>query len=208
MAHAGRVGRAFVDSTCQGPAGLGDNSTGLQIGVRCPHECQHVSRLQLRHGLKATESTPTDTRLSMQLGWTPSAAPHPFAGSATLDEWLMAAEYIMAGGNSKVILCERGVRTFADHTRNTLDLSIIPPVKKVCHLPILVDPSHGTGHRDYVIPMSLAALAAGADGLIVEIHPDPPTAMSDGQQSLDYPQFTSLLEQLRKLATVIGRRVN
>ena len=100
--------------------------------------------------------------------------------SATLEEWLMAAEYVMAGGNYQVILCERGVRTFSDHSRNTLDLSVIPPAKALCHLPIFVDPSHGTGKRAYVPAMSLAALAAGADGLLVEAHPEPDKAMSDG----------------------------
>ena len=106
--------------------------------------------------------------------------------SATLEEWLMAAEYVMAGGNYEVILCERGVRTFSDHSRNTLDLSVIPPAKALSHLPILVDPSHGTGKRDYVPAMALAALAAGADGLLIEVHPDPDQALSDGAQSLDF----------------------
>src|SRR5207253_556888 len=112
--------------------------------------------------------------------------------SATLEEWLMAAEYIMAGGNYNVILCERGVRTFSDHSRNTLDLSVIPPVKQLSHLPILVDPSHGTGKRDHVPAMALAALAAGADGLLIEVHPDPNHALSDGAQSLDFAGFEHL----------------
>ena len=120
--------------------------------------------------------------------------------SATLEEWLMAAEYVMAGGNYQVILCERGVRTFSDHSRNTLDLSVIPPVKKLSHLPILVDPSHGTGKRDYVPPMALAALAAGADGLLIEVHPDPDQALSDGAQSLDFAGFERLLAKVRNLA--------
>jgi 3-deoxy-7-phosphoheptulonate synthase len=128
--------------------------------------------------------------------------------AATLEEWLMAAEYVMAGGNAKVILCERGVRTFSDHSRNTLDLSVIPPAKKACHLPILVDPSHGTGNREYVIPMALAGLAAGADGVLIEVHPDPPRALSDGMQSLDFGQFEAMLRQLKRLAEVLGRRVN
>jgi 3-deoxy-7-phosphoheptulonate synthase len=123
--------------------------------------------------------------------------------SATLDEWLMAAEYLLAGGNKQVALCERGVRTFADHTRNTLDLSVIPPVKELSHLPILVDPSHGTGHRQYVAPMALAALAAGAHGLMVEIHPEPDHAMSDGAQSLTFDQFDKLLSELRRLADAL-----
>ncbi|HAN98226.1 MAG TPA: 3-deoxy-7-phosphoheptulonate synthase [Planctomycetaceae bacterium] len=127
--------------------------------------------------------------------------------SATLEEWLMAAEYVLAGGNKQVILCERGIRTFADHTRNTLDLSVIPPAKQFSHLPILVDPSHGTGKRAYVHPMALAGLAAGADGLIVEIHPKPETAMSDGAQTLTLEQFDVLLTDLRRLAEALGRTV-
>jgi 3-deoxy-7-phosphoheptulonate synthase len=128
--------------------------------------------------------------------------------SATLEEWLMAAEYVMAGGNYNVVLCERGVRTFSDHSRNTLDLSVIPPVKALSHLPILVDPSHGTGKRDYVPPMALAALAAGADGLLIEVHPQPDKALSDGAQSLDFAGFEKLLESLRRLAEPLGRVVN
>jgi 3-deoxy-7-phosphoheptulonate synthase len=128
--------------------------------------------------------------------------------SATLEEWLMAAEYVMAGGNYNVVLCERGVRTFSDHSRNTLDLSVIPPAKRLSHLPILVDPSHGTGKRDYVPPMALAALAAGADGLLIEIHPDPDHAFSDGAQSLDFPAFERLLESLRRLAEPLERALN
>ncbi|HJZ53450.1 MAG TPA: 3-deoxy-7-phosphoheptulonate synthase, partial [Gemmataceae bacterium] len=116
---------------------------------------------------------------------------------ATLEEWLMAAEYVMAGGNYQVILCERGVRTFSDHSRNTLDLSVIPPAKALSHLPVFVDPSHGTGRRDYVPAMALAALAAGADGLLLEVHPDPDRAMSDGAQSLDFAGTEKLLGQLR-----------
>ncbi len=128
--------------------------------------------------------------------------------AATLEEWLMAAEYVMAGGNYNVVLCERGVRTFSDHSRNTLDLSVIPPVKHLSHLPILVDPSHGTGKRDYVPAMALAALAAGADGLLIEVHPEPDKAMSDGAQSLDFAGFTKLLESLRRLAEPLGRVIN
>jgi len=128
--------------------------------------------------------------------------------SATLEEWLMAAEYVMAGGNYNVILCERGVRTFSDHSRNTLDLSVIPPVKKLSHLPILVDPSHGTGKRDYVPPMALASLAAGADGLLLEVHPDPDHAQSDGAQTLDFAGFERLLDSLKRLALPLGRAMN
>src|SRR5262249_37457900 len=128
--------------------------------------------------------------------------------SATLEEWLMAAEYVMAGGNYRVILCERGVRTFSDHSRNTLDLSVIPPAKKLSHLPIVVDPSHGTGKRDYVPPMSLAALAAGADGLLLEVHPDPDRALSDGAQSLDLVAFERLFASLKRLAVPLEKTVN
>ena len=117
--------------------------------------------------------------------------------SATLDELLMAAEYILAGGNPNVILCERGVRTFADHTRNTLDLSAIPFVKHVSHLPIIVDPSHAAGTWRFVIPLSLGAKGVGADGLIVEVHPDPERALSDGAQSLTFARFDALLRSLQ-----------
>ncbi len=127
--------------------------------------------------------------------------------SATLEEWLMAAEYVMAGGNYQVILCERGVRTFNDHSRNTLDLSVIPPAKTLCHLPIVVDPSHGTGKRAYVPAMALASLAAGADGLMIEVHPDPDHAASDGQQTLNFEQTDKLLAQMKALAPVLGRRM-
>jgi 3-deoxy-7-phosphoheptulonate synthase len=128
--------------------------------------------------------------------------------AATLEDWLMAAEYVMAGGNYNVVLCERGVRTFSDHSRNTLDLSVIPPVKKLSHLPILVDPSHGTGKRDYVPPMALASLAAGADGLLIEIHPDPDHAQSDGAQSLNFAGFEQLLGALKRLAEPLGQQIN
>lgn len=128
--------------------------------------------------------------------------------SATLEEWLMAAEYVMAGGNYNVILCERGIRSFSDHSRNTLDLSVIPPAKKLSHLPIMVDPSHGVGRRDFVPPMALASLAAGADGLLLEVHPDPDRAASDGAQSLDFAAFRKLLESLKRLAEPLGKKVN
>jgi 3-deoxy-7-phosphoheptulonate synthase len=128
--------------------------------------------------------------------------------SATLEEWLMAAEYVLAGGNYNVVLCERGVRTFSDHSRNTLDLSVIPPAKQLSHLPILVDPSHGTGKRDFVPAMALAGLAAGADGLLVEVHPDPNHALSDGAQSLDFAGFDRLLESLQRLAVPLNRTLN
>ena len=127
--------------------------------------------------------------------------------SATLEEFLMAAEYIMSEGNYNVALCERGVRTFADHTRNTLDLSLIPAVQRLSHLPILVDPSHGTGKRNKVTPLSRAAVAVGADGLMVEVHNKPDEAMSDGPQSLFPDQFDELMGQVRQIASVVGRTV-
>lgn len=127
--------------------------------------------------------------------------------SATLEEFLMAAEYVMSEGNYDVILCERGVRTFADHTRNTLDLSIVPAVQRLSHLPIIVDPSHGTGKRNKVTPLSRAAIAVGADGLIVEVHPDPDRALSDGVQSLYPEQFDDLMAQIRQIAPVVNRTI-
>ena len=127
--------------------------------------------------------------------------------SATLEEFLMAAEYILSEGNYNVALCERGVRTFADHTRNTLDLSVVPAVQRLSHLPILVDPSHGTGKRNKVTPMSRAAVAAGADGLMVEVHNQPDQALSDGPQSLYPDQFDELMAQVRQIAPVVGRTV-
>jgi len=125
--------------------------------------------------------------------------------SATLEELLMAAEYILNEGNRKVILCERGVRTFADHTRNTLDLSAIPFVKRMSHLPIIADPSHGTGRRDKVLPLSRASIAVGADGLLIEVHHDPSNALSDGQQSITPDTFDKLTEEMQSIAAVMGR---
>lgn len=127
--------------------------------------------------------------------------------SAMIDEWLMSAEYVLSEGNAQVMLCERGIRTFETYTRNTLDLSAVPVIKKRSHLPILVDPSHGTGIRGKVIPMARAAVAAGADGLMVEVHPDPDRAKSDGPQSLYFEQFTDLMAQIRLIAQAIGRVV-
>jgi 3-deoxy-7-phosphoheptulonate synthase len=127
--------------------------------------------------------------------------------AATLEELLMAAEYVMSEGNYNVILCERGVRTFADHTRNTLDLSIVPAVQRLSHLPIIVDPSHGTGKRNKVTPLSRAAVAVGADGLIIEVHNQPDKALSDGIQSLYPDQFDDLMTQVRQIAPVVGRTV-
>jgi 3-deoxy-7-phosphoheptulonate synthase len=127
--------------------------------------------------------------------------------SATIEEWLLSAEYILAGGNMNVMLCERGIRTFESYTRNTLDISAIPVVRSLSHLPILADPSHGTGRRDKVAPMARAAVAAGADGLLIEVHCDPDHALSDGAQSLYPQQFDRLMAELRIIAPAIGRSI-
>ena len=127
--------------------------------------------------------------------------------SATVEEWLLSSEYILAGGNMNVMLCERGIRTFESYTRNTLDISAIPVVKQLSHLPVIVDPSHGTGRRDKVAPMARAAVAAGADGLIIEVHCDPDHAKSDGAQSLFPVQFDRLMAELRIIAPAIGRSI-
>ena len=127
--------------------------------------------------------------------------------SATIEELLLSAEYIMAGGNYNVILCERGIRTFETYTRNTLDIAAIPVIKKLSHLPIIADPSHGTGRRDKVAPMARASVAAGADGLLIEVHHDPDKALSDGAQSLYIEQFAQLMAELRIIAPAVGRRV-
>ena len=128
--------------------------------------------------------------------------------SATLDEFLMAAEYILSEGNYNVMLCERGVRTFSDFSRNTLDLAVVPAVKKRSHLPILVDPSHGTGKRHKVLPLSLAATAVGSDGLLIEVHHKPEKALSDGVQSLIPSEYAQLLSEVRQIAQVLGRHLN
>jgi len=127
--------------------------------------------------------------------------------SATIEELLLSAEYIMAGGNYNVVLCERGIRTFESYTRNTLDISAIPVIQKLSHLPIVVDPSHGTGRRDKVAPMARAAVAAGADGLLIEVHNDPERALSDGAQSLFPGQFEQLMKELRMIAPAVGREI-
>ncbi|HTC77940.1 MAG TPA: N-acetylneuraminate synthase family protein, partial [Terriglobales bacterium] len=127
--------------------------------------------------------------------------------AATLEELLLSAEYIMAGGNYEVILCERGIRTFETYTRNTLDISAIPIIKKLSHLPMTADPSHGTGRRDKVPPMGRAAVAAGADALLIEVHNSPENALSDGAQSLYPEQFSKLMDELRMIAPAVGRSI-
>jgi 3-deoxy-7-phosphoheptulonate synthase len=127
--------------------------------------------------------------------------------ATTIKEWLLSAEYVLTGGNPNVILCERGIRTFETATRNTLDLNAVPVLRELTHLPIVVDPSHGTGSWQYVLPMSLASVAAGADGLMIEVHPRPEEALSDGAQSLTFKKFEELMGKLRPLAAVLGRSV-
>ena len=127
--------------------------------------------------------------------------------ATTIREWLLSAEYIMKGGNLNVMLCERGIRTFETSTRNTLDLNAVPVLKAETHLPIVVDPSHGTGHWQYVIPMAMAAIAAGADALMIEVHPRPEEALSDGGQSLTPKRFKELMDRLRLLAKVVERKI-
>jgi 3-deoxy-7-phosphoheptulonate synthase len=127
--------------------------------------------------------------------------------SATIEELLLSAEYIMSGGNYKVILCERGIRTFETYLRNTMDIAAIPVIKSLSHLPVVADPSHGTGRRDKVAPMARAAVAAGADGLIIEVHPDPERALSDGVQSLYPDQFTQLMKEIRLIAQAVDREI-
>lgn len=127
--------------------------------------------------------------------------------SSTIEEWLNAAEYIMTEGNYNIILCERGIRTFETYTRNTLDLSSVPVVKELSHLPIIVDPSHGTGKWNLVTPMSRAAIAAGADGLMIEVHPNPQCALSDGPQSLNFDAFDTLMDEIQKISSILGREL-
>jgi len=127
--------------------------------------------------------------------------------AATIEEWMMAAEYILAKGNKSVMLCERGIRTFETYTRNTFDLSAIPVVHKKSHLPVVADPSHATGYRDQVIPMARAAVAAGADSIMVEVHHNPEKALSDGPQALLPEQFSSMMKELRTIAKAIGRKI-
>jgi len=124
---------------------------------------------------------------------------------STIEELLMAAEYILSHGNDRIILCERGIRTFETYTRNTIDINAVPVLKQLTHLPVIVDPSHGTGRRELVEPVSRAAIAAGADGLIIEVHPHPEQALSDGAQSLKPEQFAELMEDLGAIATAVGR---
>lgn len=146
-------------------------------------------------------------RLLREVGQTGKAVLLKRGMSASIEEWLMAAEYIMAAGSHDVILCERGIRTYETAVRNTLDLSAVPVAKELSHLPVIVDPSHATGYAKYVAPLAKGAIAVGADGLIIEVHPDPSRALCDGPQSLTPVQFTALMQELRGLAGYIGRRL-
>jgi len=145
--------------------------------------------------------------LLRELGHTRTAVLLKRGMSATIEEVLLSAEYILSGGNYDVMLCERGIRTYETYTRNTMDISAIPVLQKLTHLPVMADPSHGVGIRDLVPPMALASVAAGADGLLMEMHPNPDKAMSDGAQTLHPDQLTKLMEQLRQLAPVVGRTI-
>ena len=127
--------------------------------------------------------------------------------SATISEWLMSAEYIMSEGNHNVILCERGIRTFENYTRNTLDLNSVAAVKELTHLPVIVDPSHGTGRRSLIKPMSRAAIAAGADGLLIEVHPNPEKSVSDADQTISTEHFAKMMPELMRVAEAIGRKI-
>jgi len=157
----------------------------LQVGAR---------NMQNYHLLRALGQAPKPILLKRGL-------------SATIEELLLAAEYIMVGGNHNVILCERGIRTFEPYTRNTMDIAALPVIKKLSHLPVIADPSQGTGRRDQVPPMARAAVAAGADGLLIEVHNDPERALSDGAQSLYFDQFEKLMSELRMIAPAVGRRL-
>jgi 3-deoxy-7-phosphoheptulonate synthase len=169
--------------------------------TQIPMMCDYVDILQV--GARNMQNY----NLLRQLGETRKPVLIKRGISATIEELLLSAEYVLAGGNYDVILCERGIRTFESYTRNTMDISAIPVVKSLSHLPIVADPSHGTGRRDKVIPMARAAVAAGADGLLVEVHHDPDHALSDGAQSLKPNQFTEMMQQIRIIASAVGRTV-
>jgi 3-deoxy-7-phosphoheptulonate synthase len=169
--------------------------------TQIPLLCQYTDILQV--GARNMQNF----NLLKELGKQPKPVLLKRGISATIEELLLSAEYILAGGNYNVILCERGIRTFETYTRNTMDISAIPVVKKLSHLPIIADPSHGTGRRDKVPPMARAAVAAGADGLLIEVHHDPDRALSDGAQSLRPEQFTELMRQLRIIAPAVNRSI-
>ena len=197
--------------------GLGEEGLRMLRGAADRHnmklvsEVMDISQLELiekySHILQVGARNMQNFTLLRELGHTRTPVLLKRGISATIEEWLLSAEYILAGGNMNVMLCERGIRTFESYTRNTLDISAIPVVQKLSHLPVLVDPSHGTGRRDKVTPMARAAVAAGADGLLIEVHNDPDHALSDGAQSLFPGQFDRLMAELRIIAPAIGRSI-
>lgn len=181
------------------------SETGLAIvtEVMSPEDVELVTRYAdvLQIGARNMQNY----RLLEAVGRSPRAVLLKRGPSATIEEWLLAAEYILAGGNPNVMLCERGIRTFENHTRFTLPLASVPYLHRKTHLPVIVDPSHGTGHSYLVSDMAAASVAAGADGLIIEMHPNPEKAASDGYQSLDFVQFNEMMKQCRKIAEALGR---
>ena len=197
--------------------GLGEDGLKLLRGAADRHnlklvsEVMDISQLELlvRYAdmLQVGARNMQNFTLLRELGKTRTPILLKRGIAATIEEWLLSAEYVLAGGNTDVVLCERGIRTFESYTRNTLDISAIPVVHKLSHLPIVVDPSHGTGLRDKVAPMARAAVAAGADGLIIEVHPDPDHALSDGAQSMFPNQFDCLMAELRIIGPAIGRSI-
>ena len=197
--------------------GLGEDGLKLLRGAADRHnlklvsEVMDISQLELlvRYAdmLQVGARNMQNFTLLRELGKTRTPILLKRGIAATIEEWLLSAEYVLAGGNTDVVLCERGIRTFESYTRNTLDISAIPVVHKLSHLPIVVDPSHGTGLRDKVAPMARAAVAAGADGLIIEVHPNPDHALSDGAQSMFPNQFDRLMAELRIIGPAIGRSI-
>ncbi len=197
--------------------GLGEEGLKMLRGAADRHnlklvsEVMDISQLELieryAHILQVGARNMQNYTLLRELGRARTPVLLKRGISATIEEWLLSAEYILAGGNMNVMLCERGIRTFESYTRNTLDISAIPVVQQLSHLPVLADPSHGTGRRDKVNSMARAAVAAGADGLIIEVHNDPDHALSDGAQSLFPAQFDRLMAELRIIAPAIGRSI-
>jgi len=197
--------------------GLGEPALGLlreaadRNGLLAVSEVMDPSQIEVMapyvHVFQVGARNMQNYNLLRALGATPKPVLLKRGMSATIEELLLSAEYILAGGNYNVILCERGIRTFENYTRNTLDLAAIPVIEKLSHLPILVDPSHGTGRRDKVPPMARAAIAAGSDGLLIEVHNDPDHARSDGAQSLHFEQFARLMDEIRMIAPAVGRRI-
>jgi 3-deoxy-7-phosphoheptulonate synthase len=179
--------------------------TGLPIVVEIMSQVQLDSMVNYVDVLQVGARNMQNFNLLRAIGETRTAVLLKRGLSATIEELLMSAEYILAGGNQRVMLCERGIRTFETATRNTTDINAIPVLKNLTHLPIILDPSHATGHADYVAAIARAGIAAGADGLIVEVHPDPAHAVSDGKQSLKPEAFAAMVKQVGQIAQVMGR---